>query len=127
MRPLRLTASESALLTALTRAAPEPLPVLTLARVLWPEGDVPGRPRHTIETHLSRLRAALRYAGDPRTVAHVRRRDGSGAYALVKAEDAGCHPRLPNTTTDRVSHVVHVPNLDETTRCTQRNSIRGNP
>ncbi len=90
-----------AILHALRAASPEPLPLLTLARVVWPDA-APRNWRSTLFTHVYRLRARLAAEGASETVATVLRSDGSYAY-WITAADAHApealrlveHPRHP--------------------------------
>lgn len=82
---LVLDRNSRAILNALTAAHPEPLPILTLALMLWPE-DPERRCRQTVYTYVSRLRMAQRLARAAVLVTSIKRRDGSRAYGLVSAE-----------------------------------------
>ena len=79
----RMTRQSRLLLAALRAAAPEPLPPMTLALVLWPDGKLPSQPMNCIHVAVARLRAHLESAGEPVTVGEAFK---GRRYALVFAK-----------------------------------------
>jgi pimeloyl-ACP methyl ester carboxylesterase/DNA-binding SARP family transcriptional activator len=86
--PLGLERKARELLTVLALHAPATLPVEELARVVW--DDPPASAAKTVRAHVSRIRAALRAAGEPDAVETV----GGVAYRLVAETDVRLVQRL---------------------------------
>lgn len=78
-----LKPSARIILAALQAAAPEPVPLLTLALLVWPE-----RPERravgSLQNHVSKLRATLLWRGVGQEVQSISR-DGGLCYRLVPA------------------------------------------
>ncbi|MBP0447478.1 hypothetical protein J8J14_22205 [Roseomonas sp. SSH11] len=83
----KLRGKKLALYNALLVAAPEPLPAMTLALILWPDRRMPADPLQNVRVHIVQLKALLAKEGARETVVWVERQGAPGAWRLQAVEE----------------------------------------
>ncbi|WP_424139114.1 hypothetical protein [Roseomonas chloroacetimidivorans] len=81
---LRMASPRSrALYAALRAARPEALPLLTLAQIVWPDGERPNDPIAALRMQVDRLRKRLEGAAADEDVEYVRREGAPPGWRLT--------------------------------------------